>query len=153
MVQAALYTACRYGELTRLRVGDYKPGLRKLHIREPKGGEDRYIPLNDDAIAFFERQVAGRKKRAFMFRRMMAACERASIEPYASFQVLRHSVAVAPVRKGVPMGVIAKMLGHADTRICERHYAHIPADYVDEVIRENLPDLGGFERDNVQRLT
>jgi intergrase/recombinase len=27
--------------------------------------------------------------------------------------------------KGVPLAVIAAQLGHADTRICERHYASL----------------------------
>jgi hypothetical protein len=28
--------------------------------------------------------------------------------------------------RAVPMAVIARQLGHADTRMTERHYAHLP---------------------------
>ena len=36
---------------------------------------------------------------------------------------------------GVPMGVIAAQLGHADTRMTERHYAHLSPSYVADTIR------------------
>jgi integrase len=31
--------------------------------------------------------------------------------------------------RGVPMGVIAERLGHADTRMVERHYGHLAPSY------------------------
>jgi hypothetical protein len=40
------------------------------------------------------------------------------------------------------MGVIAKQLGHADTRITERHYAHLAPSYVADTIRASFPKLG-----------
>jgi integrase len=44
--------------------------------------------------------------------------------------------------KGVSMAVIAKQLGHADTRMTEKHYAHLAPSYVAQTIRENFPVLG-----------
>ena len=35
----------------------------------------------------------------------------------------------SPMR-GVPMGVIAEQLGHADTRMTEKHYAHLAPSYI-----------------------
>jgi integrase len=43
---------------------------------------------------------------------------------------------------GVPMGVIAAQLGHADTRMTEKHYAHLAPSYVAQTIRANFPVLG-----------
>jgi hypothetical protein len=43
---------------------------------------------------------------------------------------------------GVPMGVIAAQLGHADTRMTEKHYAHLAPSYVAQTIRANFPRLG-----------
>jgi integrase len=40
------------------------------------------------------------------------------------------------------MGVIAKQLGHSDTRMTEKHYAHLAPNYVADTIRANLPRLG-----------
>ena len=53
--------------------------------------------------------------------------------------------------KSVPLQVIAEALGHADTRITERHYAHLSPSYVADTIRANVPTLG-IEADNVARL-
>lgn len=51
--------------------------------------------------------------------------------------------------KGVPMGVIAAQLGHADTRMTEKHYAHLAPSYVADTIRAALPSLGIAEETNV----
>ncbi len=40
------------------------------------------------------------------------------------------------------MGVIAKQLGHADTQMTEKHYAHLAPNYVADTIRANFPRLG-----------
>ena len=42
---------------------------------------------------------------------------------------------------GVPMGVIAAQLGHADTRMTEKHYAHLAPSYIAQTIRANFPVL------------
>ena len=47
-------------------------------------------------------------------RSMREACRRAKIKPEISFHVLRHTHGSALAMKGVPMGVIAEQLGHAD---------------------------------------
>jgi len=39
--------------------------------------------------------------------------------------------------------------GHADTRITERHYAHLVPSHVAQVIRAALPKLGIVERSPV----
>jgi hypothetical protein len=40
------------------------------------------------------------------------------------------------------MGVIAEQLGHADTRMTEKHYAHLAPSYVADTIRAHFPSLG-----------
>ena len=73
---------------------------------------------------------------------MREACRKAKITPEISFHVLRHTHGSALAMKGVPMGVIAEQLGHADTRMTERHYAHLSAGYVADTIRAHFPTLG-----------
>jgi integrase len=41
--------------------------------------------------------------------------------------------------RGVPMGVIAEQLGHADTRMVERHYGHFAPSYIEDAIRAAAP--------------
>ena len=54
--------------------------------------------------------------------------------------------------QGVPFGVIARQLGHADTRMTEKHYAHLAPNYVADTIRAKFPDLGIAEAETVMVL-
>jgi len=38
--------------------------------------------------------------------------------------------------------VVAKNLGHSDTRMVEKHYGHLSATYVAEAIRAAAPRFG-----------
>ena len=38
--------------------------------------------------------------------------------------------------------VVAKNLGHADTRMVERHYGHLAPSYVADEIRKGAPRFG-----------
>ena len=53
---------------------------------------------------------------------------------------------------GVPMAVVAKQLGHADTRMTEKHYAHLAPNYIADTIRARFPNLGISETLNVVPL-
>jgi integrase len=64
------------------------------------------------------------------------------IEPEISFHVLRHTDGSAHDMKGVRKGVIAKQLTHADTRMTEKHYAHLSPSYVADTIHAYFPTLG-----------
>ena len=43
-------------------------------------------------------------------------------------------------------------MGHSDTRMTEKHYAHLAPSYVADTIRANLPVLGIVEPDAVTSL-
>lgn len=73
---------------------------------------------------------------------MVQACKRAKIKPAISFHVLRHTHGLTLAMRGVPMPVIAQQLGHADTRMTEKHYAHLSGGYVADTIRAHFPTLG-----------
>jgi integrase len=155
LLHAALLTGCRYGELCRLKVADYNPDVGTLTIREGKSGHVRHVTLTDEAPELIERLIAGRSpddcllrrddargwKRAEQLRPMRDACTRAGIAPAVGFHVLRHTHASMLAMRGVPMAVIARQLGHSDTRMTERHYAHLAPNYVTDTIRANFPRL------------
>jgi len=54
--------------------------------------------------------------------------------------------------KGVPLQVISAVLGHSDTRITHKHYAHLMPSYIADVIREHLPDFGETEESNISSI-
>ena len=53
------------------------------------------------------------------------------------------------LRAGVTLPVIAANLGHADTRMTERHYAHLAPSYAADTIRAAMPSLGIVEASKV----
>jgi integrase len=166
MIRAALVTGCRYGELTRIRVADFNADAGVVTVRESKSGKPRHIVLTDEGRALFVEATIGKDTRDIIFLRddgkkwgpshqqrpLEAASARAGIKPAATFHILRHTYASSLAMRGVPMGVIAAQLGHADTRMTEKHYAHLSPNYVAETIRAALPALGIVERSNVRTL-
>jgi integrase len=166
LVQAALQTGCRYGELTRLKVEDFKRDSSTLAIRITKTGESRHVVLTEEGIAFFSQITAGRAKSEIMLRRangepwtkslqslpMARACERAKISPVISFHGLRHTYSSLSVMAGVPVLVLAKNLGHVDSKMVEMHYGHLATTYITEAIRAGAPRFGMVADSNVRRL-
>ena len=168
LVQAALFTGCRYGELAAAKVNDFDPDRGTLFIgkSKSKSGKARHVVLTDEGRKFFERAAAGKSGDQTMFLRgnggpwgkshqtrpLAAACDAASIAPRVSFHILRHSYASHLVMNGVPLGVVSKNLGHADTRMTERHYAHLASSYIADEIRAGAPELGILSEDNVTPL-
>ena len=152
LIRGALLTGCRYGELTRLKIADINLQAGSVHIRESKSGHPRYVPLNGEGLEFFTRQMLGRTGSALVFTRngspwrksdqirpMLAVCAAARIEPVISFHGLRDTYASALVMSGAPIEVVAKLLGHSDSRITAKHYAHLAPSYVSDVVRSALP--------------
>jgi integrase len=163
LVRAALVTGARYGELTRMRASDFSPEAGTIAVRESKAGKPRHVALTDEGRMIFQALTAGKTGRDAIFvrndgkgwgpsqqqRPLAAASQRGKIEPSATFHILRHSYASALAMRGVPMGVIAAQLGHTDTRMTEKHYAHLAPNYVAETVRAALPALGIVEESNV----
>jgi hypothetical protein len=56
------------------------------------------------------------------------------------------------VRDAVPLMVVARNLGHADTRMVEKHYGHLATSYVRAVIRAAKPLGIGGEAGNIVPL-
>ncbi len=165
LVQAALLTGCRYGELTAMTCGDFNADAGVVSVRNSKSGKPRHVPLNDEGAAFFERITAGRDSDETTFlradgkpwgmshqrRRLEDAAKVATVAD-VSFHILRHTYGSSLAMKGVPMGVIAAALGHSDTRMTEKHYAALAPSYIADTIRANLPNLGIVEADSVTPL-
>ena len=167
LVLAALLTGCRYGELTRMRASEFNSEAGTITVRESKAGKPRHVALTDEGRALFAELAAGKTGHDPIFvrddgrlwgpshqqRPLDAASVRAKIEPAATFHILRHTYASALAMRGVPMGVIAAQLGHSDTRMTERHYAHLAPNYVADTVRAALPALGVVNGTNIKVMT
>ncbi len=159
LVRGALVSGCRYGELTRMHVGDFNVEAGVVTVCLSKSGKARHVALNQEGRQVFSALTAGRNGRDLIFTRddgkpwaashqqrpLAEAAAAANLDPAPTFHVLRHTYASALAMKGVSMRVIADQLGHADTRVTERHYARLAPSYVADVVRAALPGFGIFD--------
>ncbi len=154
LLKGALLTGCRYGELTAMTVADFNAKDGQVYVAQSKNGESRYVDLNDTGIEFFSELVKGRNQQEILFLRsskawktseqfrpMNAACDAAKVED-VTFHILRHTYASHALMAGMTIEVLAQQLGHKDTRITMRHYAHLCPTFKQESVRQNAPSFG-----------
>ena len=121
LVQAALQTGARYGELARLTVADFNPDVGTISIQQSKSGKSRHIVLTDEGAQFFRRLCAGGWRRnpvaqsewapwdfAHQIRPMTETVARAKIKPPISFHGLRHTWASHAIMSGMPLMVVVR---------------------------------------------
>jgi integrase len=123
-----------------------------------------HVTLTAEGVSFFVELCAGRAGSELMLRNaarkartldddcqwreseqnrpMAEACRRAKLDPPIGFHGLRHTWASLAVMNGVPLMVVAKNPGHADTRMVEKHYGHLSQSYVTDAIRAGAPTFG-----------
>ena len=154
LVAAALHTGARYSELTTMTVADFDNRTKSAYFRPAKSGPGRHVPLTAEGLALLKRLCAGKLAGALVFTRedgngwgknhqvrpLAEACTKARIAPAVTFHELRHSYASALAQRGVDLLTISKLLGHADTRITSRHYAHLCDDTLRAAV-QLLPQL------------
>jgi integrase len=149
LVRAALETGARISELIRLRVRDFNRDAGTLHVRKSKTHKDRHILLTQQGRDFFASLVVGKADTDVLLGRewspmqykipLLEACRRAGIKTPIVFHSLRHTWASLAVMNGVPLMVVAKNLGHADTRQVEKTYGHLAKGYVATEIDARAP--------------
>ena len=138
LVLATTYTGARFGDLAVLICGDWDRQLKKVRIMNSKTNRPRYIAVNDQACQFFDgltyngsslsseplllRSTGQLWGKNTYRRQLLAASQRAGIDPPANFHMIRHSYASAMKRAGVDDTIIACALGHSSTRMVQDHY-------------------------------
>jgi integrase len=166
LLRAALLSGARYGELVRMTVANFNAKTAQLYVAPSKSGRARYIPLNSAGVELFKTLTTGRGANLPMFvrsdgepwgtnhqqRPLLEACKRAEVTPPLRFHEARHSYASALAQAGADLLTISKLLGHADTRITSRHYAHLCDRTLANAVNKLLPDFGREEASNVEAI-
>ena len=137
MIEFAVETAMRRGEVLRLRWCDVDTTKRTLHILKAKNGYARTIPLTTKAVELLNtRRHVGFKADALVFpttedavkmawRRVMM---RVPI-PNFRYHDLRHEAVSRFFEMGLSIPEVALISGHRDTRMLLR-YTHLRAEDV-----------------------
>lgn len=163
LVRGMLLTGARPGDLKRLTAANFDPDGGSLAVGNRKSGKPYACHLTDEGVRFFSKITVGLAPTAYIFTRadgepwadddhqrpMREASQAAKLVPAATFYSLRHTYCSHAIMAGVPTLVVAHNVGHADTRMIEKHYGHLAEDYAKRVLREGLPTWGGESESNV----
>lgn len=166
LVKAALFTGARYTELTTLKAKNVNIHSGNVYIQPSKSGKGRYIPLSGEGQDFFKTQCIGKTGEQPVFtkadktvwgrnhhvRELAEACKNAKIEPTIGFHELRHTYASLLAQAGADLLTISKLLGHADTRITSRHYAHLCDKTLAHAVTTLLPKFGHISEQKVKSI-
>jgi integrase len=153
LVQACLFTGLRLGELLALTAADVGPD--HVTVRHSKTGRSRRVPLNAAGAEFFTKLIEGKGRVDRFFahhastprakmrisRAMREACAVAKIDPPVEFRQLRTSYGSLLLNADAPLSTISELLGHTDTRMTRRHYAHLLSEKLKETVDEKLPNF------------
>jgi integrase len=142
VVAYAVATAADLGSLQRAQRGDAGPEMVVVRGTKTKN-RHRTIPrvrLFADLLAFALEHADGDPPLLFqpwgnMRRDIAAACKRAGIPTFTSND-LRRTSATWLVKRGVPLNVAAKFMGHASTAMLQKVYGQLDTSDVGRLIEE-----------------
>ena len=133
IIRLLLLTGCRRGEIVHLRRDEVKGD--RIELEDSKTGP-RTVMLNAGARAILDRRLRHTDSR-WVFPSVRDPSRRRAREPALWYAVrreagigdvrlhdLRHTVASQAAMNGVPLPVVARLLGHSDVRMTMR-YAHV----------------------------
>ncbi len=139
MMKMALFTGMRRGEMFKLKWKDIDFNRGFINIKDPKGGPDQKIPLNDAARELLKSHPRTRSQFVFPGR---GGRQRTDIkhqvnrikddaglpEDFRALHGLRHVYASMLASSGeVGMYTLQKLLTHKDPKMTQR-YAHLRDD-------------------------
>ncbi len=132
LVQLAVETAMRQGELLALTWDNVDLKARTAHLPDTKNGEARTVPLSSRAVAVLEALRRSADGRVFPITAQAVklswgrACKRAGIENL-HFHDLRHE-ATSRLAEKLNLLELAAVTGHKDLRMLKRYYHPRAAD-------------------------
>ena len=158
LMKLALYTGMRRGELLKLQWShiDFEHG--HIHIKDPKGGPDQIIPMNDPARQILENHPKSKSPYVFPGKN---GRQRISVQSsvnkikkkaglpkgFRPLHGLRHTFASRLASSGeVDLYTIQRLLTHKDPRMTQR-YAHLRDEALKKVsgVAGDLIDAGKKE--------
>jgi integrase/recombinase XerD len=156
----------RVGEGVRLQVPDIDSDRLQIHLRQGKGGQERYVPLPERTLDMLRRYWITHRHPTWIFpsptrigipqsmankplgvcgvqRAFRIAVQESGVQKHATVHTLRHSWATHMLEAGVSLRVIQGCLGHSSiktttiyTHITRK--AEVPAN---EAINQVLDEL------------
>ena len=148
-----------------LQVKDIDSERKMLHIRQAKGGKDRYVPLPEASLEMLRRHWLTHRNRVWLFpslrtslpperasqpmnvtgvqKAFRAALQESEVHKNATVHTLRHSYATHLLEAGVNLRIIQSYLGHASpsTTAIYTHLTSTTHTQTSEKINEMVASL------------
>jgi site-specific recombinase XerD len=137
----------RVSEVVGLQVSDIDSERMTIHVREGKGGRDRYVMLSPQLLAILRAHWRRTRSRPWLFpgpdpsrpitvRTVQRACreavETAGLDKSVTVHTLRHCFATHLLEQGVDIRVIQGLLGHRHITSTTR-YARVALSTIGQV--------------------
>jgi len=140
IVQIALHTGMRRGEIMGLRWKDVDLKERRITLEKTKNNERRVVPLNETIyeilrslpVHLHSEMVFPDINGNMLTVAFKRACRRAGISDFR-FHDLRHTCASYLTMGGINLRTVQTLLGHKDLRMTMR-YSHLSPEYLKEAV-------------------
>lgn len=145
-VVVTLATGSRPGAVLALDVSQVDLSRRLIYLN-PRGRVQTakrrpIVPISDALYAYLQARMPpcgalvayhGSDGVASVKRSLRTACAAAGLGKDVTAKTLRHTAASWALQAGAPEWKVAKMLGHADTRMVSRTYGHLTPSHLTDV--------------------
>jgi integrase/recombinase XerD len=151
-------TGVRRTELIRVDVADVDFGHGTVHVRDGKGGKDRFVPIGDRALLWVRKYLAEVRplfvvdmsttlfvanngeplSKPWLSQLVADAIDDADIGKKGSCHMLRHTMATLMLEGGADIRYIQAMLGHAHMSTTEI-YTHVAIGMLKKVHERTHP--------------
>mgnify|MGYP001772519019 CR=1 FL=1 len=141
LISLLLDTGLRAKELLSVKVSDVNLQNRSIIVRNTKNGETRVVFFTEKTARLLSKYIQGLKSDDYLFnisyyalyRKLKRLGKKLGIDlrPH----ILRHTFATIAIRRGVPLPIVQRLLGHKDIRTTQI-YTHIVNSDVEEAYKK-----------------
>ena len=147
IIHLLLDTGLRAKELLSIRKSDIDIQKRMIRVRNTKNGEERTVFFTEETAKMLEKHLRELREedRVFnvtyfaLYRKLKRLGKKLNIDlrPH----VLRHTFATRAIRKGMPLPVVQRLLGHKDIRTTQI-YTHLVTEDLKRVYDSTFSRVG-----------
>jgi integrase len=132
----SLYTACRRGEVLKMRKEDIGDDTMVIHMGSTKTLKTRTIPIVAPLrpwLAYVPLEIT--------YEGVKSSWRRARTElklEHMTFHDLRRSCATMMIAAGVDLYVVSKLLGHSSVTVTQQRYGHLQVDRIADGLKKTF---------------
>ena len=138
LIMFAACTAARYSEITGLLRKDVDFNKRTAIFKDTKNGEDREVPLSNDAISILKRQPFGDrffniKSRDLFKNYFNKARENAGLPEFRFHDIRSHAIRKM-ILSGMQLIEVSRVSGHKTLAVLHKRYSRLqPQDLIEKI--------------------